>query len=641
MRLFTTKSHTYRSKIKYFARKFAQVIQKPYLCGLLSCVVCASRKKRQKTSIMKSRICTYLFLLISSCTFAADWSFSGGFVYFDNSLTQWDKNIYLIIGKSTYSSVYPMTINTENPNQYVASLPSSGWGDAEYMAVINSADWSKGSFGYDELKNASNYTAAYTAGLGASANQRYLLTPQSKENGCAIRLEWKGNDMPINFSDTEKNNCQKLDADKGLITIIFSTSSKRQNISMDAIERIYVNGSISAWNGTHPHYVLPVRSSDGCFFGTFALSDLERLGNSGQPEFVFHVFKTDGTDYTCRAHSSWEGGIDSRLIFENNGENMMLLLPRDDIAEIGQRKEFAKYIATMADFPNLNDSATVAHLTNFRRVPATTNLFRSYHPYKPDRAKFETEHERMVQLANLGDKYGIRSDIALSGNEESHEGESYTCGGKTYTTTIPSYYKSIIAGGNVLYVGTANGHTPSYEEAVFNTHGERFGQWMQEVIRFIGDDTHPAPFQIHCSLGADRTGAFCATLAALCGASWEQIATDYENTSNLRIQEYRHRNCVRYELKLLTGEDPTTFCPTSPKTGKTLAQAVADHFISKGYLTQSEIDAAVIRLRGISVTSEIESVNATETQPTKTFLNGQLCIRRAGHTYSALGTQIQ
>lgn len=585
-----------------------------------------------------------LFLIL--CTWcaawsvAAEWSFSGtSYVYFDNSVTKWSGvNLYLIIGKSNYSSVYPMSLDASDTTKYLASFPTSGWTDAEYMAVIGNSDWQKGNWGYDQLKNATYYTAKYEAGLKVSDKQKYLLTPSSKANGCAIQLQWLANDFEITFSSSEKNNCQRLDAENGLVTLIYSTSSKRFNTTRDQISDVYAKGSISNWKGDDSNYRLAVWSTDGCLFRVFRLSDLERLGNSGCPEFIFHVIPRTGDAYDCRSHSSWgEGGIDERLVFINGGENMVILLPGDDIAEIGQRKDFAKYIAPLSDFADLTDSSTVAHLTNFRRVPATTNLFRSYHPYKGDRPHLETEHERLVRLAELGAKYGIQSDIALSGNCESYAGQTYTCGGKNYTYVIPDYYQSIIANHNVLYVGTANGHTPDYNTAVFETNGEKFGQWMQEVVRFI--NTHPAPFQIHCSLGADRTGAFCATLAALCGATWEQIAADYHETSNLRIQEYRHPNCVRYELKLLTGEDPAHFAPVNAQ-GLTLGQAVAKHFIDEGYLTQEEIDAAVAKLNAQDQPTATTPITAI-TPITKTIENGQLIISRAGTRYLAQGVALQ
>ena len=60
----------------------------------------------------------------------------------------------------------------------------------------------------------------------------------------------------------------------------------------------------------------------------------------------------------------------------------------------------------------------------------------------------------MYYVAYWAEHFGIKNDIALSGDCTSHEGKTYTCGGKDYTITIPTYYQSIIANDNVLYVGT-------------------------------------------------------------------------------------------------------------------------------------------------------------------------------------------
>lgn len=582
-------------------------------------------------NILRSTLLLLMLTGISMSTWAGDWSFAGGHIYFDNSLTQWqDEHIYLVIGKSTYTSVYPMQPSSEE-NHYVCALPHQGWGDADYMAVIGHHSWNSGNYGSDQLKNATHYTALYTGGLTSKAEQGFLLTPASAENGATLKLDWLGNNYGVSFSDTEKNNCQKLDAEHRTVTIIFSTSSKRFNKPASEISKVYTYGSISMWNDQDEDYRLYDLSTDGCLYRTFTYEQLARLGNSGQPEFLFHVFLTDGSSYKCRSHSSWTGGIDSRLVFVNNGENMMVLMPGDDLDELAARKAAAQYIKPLSEF-NLLDSAEVAHLTNFRRVPATKHLYRSYHPYKPDRAKYDTEHERMLRLAELGAKYGIQSDIALSGNETGKAGTGYTCGEQNYTIAIPEYYQSIIANDNVLYVGTANGHTPDYNHAVYETNGERFAEWIQEVVRFI--NSHPAPFQIHCSLGADRTGAFSATLAALCGATWEQIAADYHETSNLQIQEYRHPNCVRYELYLLTGQQPED-CAN-------LSQAVADHFINGGYLTQAEIDTCVKKLTGEDSPTDarVESNNDI-IRPTKRWQNGHLVILRGNRVYDVCGSVVK
>lgn len=581
-------------------------------------------------NILKIMFCLVLLLGTDGSIWAGTWSFAGGHIYFDNSQTQWqDEHIYLVIGKSTYTSVYPMRPSTE-ANLYVCALPHQGWGDAEYMAVIGHHNWTSGNYGSDQLTNATHYTGLYTAGLTSRAAQGFLLTPASAVNGTSLSLSWRGDTYGVSFSDTEKNNCQKVNAADSTVTLIFSTSSKRFNKSASQISKVYAYGSISMWNDQDEAYRLYDLSTDGCLYRTFRFSEVERPGNSGQPEFLFHVFLTDGSSYKCRSHSSWTGGIDSRLVFVNNGENMMIAWPDDDLNELTARKQQAQYVRPLSDFV-LTDSVDQHRISNFRAVPGTTRLFRSYHPYKPDRAKYDTEHMRLFWCDSLATAAGIRSDIALSGNETAHVGETYTCGGQTYTITIPAYYQAIIDSDNVCYVGSANGHTPDYNHAVYETHGERFAEWIQEVVRFI--NAHPAPFQIHCSLGADRTGAFSATLAALCGATWEQIAADYAETSNLQIQEYRHPNCVRYELSLLTG--------MQPEACLNLSRAVADHFIDGGYLTQAEIDACVRKLTGRDMPTGCEAEVVCEARVQKILRDGRLLILRGDRYYDARGNVVR
>lgn len=141
------------------------------------------------------------------------WSFSGGYIYFDNTVTGWsDNSIQLVIGKDNYSSCYTMSKVT-NTNYYVASLPTSGWGDAKYMAVMgNSSAWGDGSWGSSNLSNANHRTAAYTSGLDASANQRYIFTPSSSSNGCSLSLEYRGTDnTSMNIVSLKAIACHSTD----------------------------------------------------------------------------------------------------------------------------------------------------------------------------------------------------------------------------------------------------------------------------------------------------------------------------------------------------------------------------------------------------------------------------------------------
>lgn len=581
------------------------------------------------------RIFLVLFTLLYCLVADAAWSFSGGYIYFDNSQTQWnDGSIMLIIGKSTYSSVYSMTEDTEVTDRWVCPLPTSGWSDAEYMAIISaSKKWDSGYFGPDNLTNATHYSATYTAGLSASAGQGYLLTPQSADNGCKLKLTYLGTGYTgITFADSEKNNCYKIDAAKQQITFIFSTSSKRFNTPYSEISKVYVYGSVSAWDNADQAYLLTGYSGDGCFYRTLPFSAIERPGNSGLPEFLFHVYKKDGSDYTVRSHSSWEGGIDSRLVFINSGENMVVAMPGDDLDEIAARCQEAKTVKPLADW-NLADSMEQARISNFRRVPGTQHLYRSYHPFDPSRPEYDTEVERLHYVNYFATRFGIRCDIALSGDETSHAGQTYSCGGKTYTVTIPDYYQSIIQNNNVLYVGTGNGHTPSYNHALYYSDGERFAQWIQEVVEFILHDAHPVPFQIHCALGADRTGAFCATIAALCDATWDEIAEDYSRTSELRVQEYRHPNTIRYCLRHMCGVDPAT--------DSGFNEAVKQHFIQGRWLSSAQIAQLKQKLNASGQPTSIPSCRTRESVPCKVWKNNHIYILSGDKTYTPEGAQIK
>jgi len=571
-------------------------------------------------------------VLMTTQLFAA-WSFTGGCIYFDNSQTQWkDGTIMLIIGKSTYSSVYSMMADPNIADRWICNLPSSGWTDAEYMAVISaSKSWKSGNFGKENLVNATHYSAAYEAGLSATAGQGFLFAPQSTENGCTLKLTYLGTGYDgVKFADSEKNNCYKIDEANQQITLIFSTSSRRFNIAKSDISKVYAYGSISLWDKEDEGYRLTNYSSDGCFYRTLPFSAVERIGNCGQAEWLFHIVKSDESKYEDRAHSSWGTyGIDSRLVFDNK---MLIAMPGDDLDEIAARWEYAKYVKPLSEW-NLTDSMEQARISNFRRVPGTKHLYRSYHPFDPARAKYDTEVERLKYVRHFAELFGIKCDIALSGDMTSHAGNTYSCGGKNYTITIPDYYQSIIANNNVLYVGTRNGHTPDYNTVLYFSDGERFAQWIQEVVEFIIDDAHPGPFQIHCALGADRTGVFCETIGALCDANWADLSEDYRRTSELRIEEYRHPNTIRYSLRNMCGVDPAV--------GPAFNEAVKQHFIQGGWLTAAQIAALKAKLNKEDTSTGLDEQISNTLSADKIIKNGMLYIERNGSMYSLTGQKIR
>ena len=381
-------------------------------------------------------------------------------------------------------------------------------------------------------------------------------------------------------TEAEKKRCFMENTADSTITFLYpmGTGYFSTNTNQTAL---YVYGSMNGW-GKDERYKMAYDAASNCYFVTLKWEVMNIPGNSGHPEFKFN----SGGNWID--NTSW---MDKNYRFA--GDNLVVVFSYEDMEELQANSEFAKKVRPLSDF-DLTDSVDQHKISNFRRVPATTCLYRSYHPYHAYRAKYDTEHARLTWIDSLATRAGIQNDICLSENE-SGKMNSYTCGGKTYKEAIPAYYQQIINNNGVLYVGTQNGSTPSYNEVYFNSVGTKFGQWVAEVVDFIISPAHPGPFQIHCALGTDRTGVFSATLAALCGATWQQVAEDYQYTNNMQIQEFRDKGILAYSMRRI--------CEVYDMNSVTnLEKAVSEYFITNGYLTQKHIDCLKQKLNGVQPT---------------------------------------
>ena len=599
-------------------------------------------------------------------------SLVGGRVYLNNSLANWDDEcIYLVVGNDSESlcvRFLPDTLGRLTcPVPYIKE-------DITYAAVVGNSHFTSGSWGPSNLSSANHYSAVYSEGWQSGIHDGWQITLGAPDNGCLLTLTPLEGDYGELFTTTEKNNCFRLNDDLRQITFIFSTSRTRFVISPLNLKKLYVYGSISNWSQSDPDYQMSGFSADGCFYATMPYSAIERTGNGGQPEFLFKVYHVNGNDYVTQSWPTLAEGCEDYLTFNSNGWKQIVAFNDDDVEDLAQRKATALYIRPLADY-DLTDRMEQERISNFRRVPGTAHLYRSYHPYHSSRSSFDTERARLEWVAALATEAGINCDIALSGNLESEDGNAtYTVSGTTYTTTIPNYYREIIANHRVLYVGKQNGHTPSYDHALYYTDQSRFAEWIQEIVHFINDEEHPVPFQIHCHLGADRTGVFSGVLAAICGASWDDIANDYNRTSDLQISEYRHSNQLRHAFYLLTGYDPlilpsgpdaapTVYTATTleeaiashtaysggkalyqyPEVGTmlpTLQAAIAAHFVEGGYLDMCEIETCAAKLRGEqSDPTGVIDIQKDETisQVRKVMRDGRVLIIRDGVTYDVWG----
>ena len=352
------------------------------------------------------------------------------------------------------------------------------------------------------------------------------------------------------------------------------------------ITKAEVRGSFNGW-ASKSEYAMTYDEAEGAWTVTLPYSSVRIPGNSGQPEFKF---VTNGSNYLSGDGRSF---MPEGYVFMNGDRNNIVVFDRDDFEAIKANSKIANVIKKASDF-DLTTREGKEEISNFRAVPGTTKLFRSYHPYKYTKTSNATEPLRIQYLTELAETEGIRSDICLSENEERNL-LSFTIGGTKYTETIAPYYQEIISKGQVLYVGTAIKSTPSYNEVYYNSAGTKFAAWVKEICQFIISDKSEAPYLIHCRIGTDRTGMFSATLAALCGAEWDEIEKDYENSTRMGIQEFRGGGLLRYGFEQLLGVEDITAVPN-------LTQALADLLVSKEVISNDELSALRQKL-GAKMTS--------------------------------------
>ncbi|MDE6391820.1 MAG: tyrosine-protein phosphatase [Muribaculaceae bacterium] len=367
------------------------------------------------------------------------------------------------------------------------------------------------------------------------------------------------------------------------------------------VTKVEVRGSFNGW-ASKSDYALSYDKDNDIWTVTLPYSAVKVPGNSGQPEFKF---VTNGSNYLSGDGRSF---MPEGYVFMNGDRNNIVVFDRDDFETIKANSKIANVIKTVSDF-DLTTREGKEEISNFRRVPGTSALFRSYHPYKYTKTSNPTEPLRIQYLTELAVEEGIKSDICLSENEERNL-LSFTISGTKYTETIAPFYQEIISKGQVLYVGTENGSTPSYNEVYYNSAGTKFAAWVKEICRFIISDRSEPPYLIHCRIGTDRTGMFSATLAALCGAAWSEIEEDYENSTRMGIQEFRGGGLLRYGFEQMLGVEDVTAVPD-------LAEAVADNLVSRSVITPDELVALRARLGAadqptsadVTMCAPVESVN--------------------------------
>lgn len=399
---------------------------------------------------------------------------------------------------------------------------------------------------------------------------------------------------PLN-SEANRKRCYVDSADEKTITIVYDLKTwgdTKENISTLTVRGSFTtvyNPAKKRWVEDEENFTLGYDPAYDWYSLVIPYEKISRPGFSGQPEYRFYK---NGKQLKIPSF------VEEKYQFKNSNNNMLILFESDlnDSARMEnllENSENASVVKAKTDF-NLETEEDKHKISNFRQVPETANLYRSYHPFYPSHEQTPTEQLRLEQVQAYMEKFGIKSDINLCNNRAETEGMKYTVDGKDYKVTIPDYYKNIIKAGSVLYVGDkncgGNGIVPSANFVYYYSDSELMLQWMKQICGFINSEQNQAPFLIHCEIGVDRTGVFCGILAALCGATWEEIKADYEKSCEMGIAEFRDSNILKYSLENMLKVSEITEIPD-------LQQAVQDYFVNSGSLSLDEISAMTKKLK--------------------------------------------
>lgn len=376
-------------------------------------------------------------------------------------------------------------------------------------------------------------------------------------------------DLPITLSDSASDRTFAFTDTEDQVVFIFDASAQSDILEdnsitdISTIDRVEVRGSFNSWSSSEDFYLTASTTDDGIWFLSVDSNTINVPGNSGQPEYKFVV--------TVGESSNWfEVSENTPAGYQFLG-NHIIVFADDNIDTIIANEAQANNKKSLSDF-DLTTIEGQKEISNFRQVPEVSNLFRSYHPFKESRTEMEAEVTRLAYVNSFMETNAVASVITLSG-EEAVSGDEF----------VTDYMQTIMDAGDNLIVDI------SYKLVYFSSDGEEFSTAVSSIVEFINDDSHAAPFLIHCRLGTDRTGVLTAVLAGLAGTSWDNIAADYQLSNRMGIGEFRDRGLLQYSLRNMLNVDPAA-------EGVNLQQELANYFISNGILTQSQIDTMVAKI---------------------------------------------
>ncbi len=215
-----------------------------------------------------------------------------------------------------------------------------------------------------------------------------------------------------------------------------------------------------------------------------------------------------------------------------------------------------------------DDYATDEIFANFREVTAgnikPNTLYRGCNPvYGDNRAAYAEE-----LVKNTGIKTIINLADSISSASE-HIGKA-------------PYYKSLYDSGNVILLDMA-----------VDFYSPLFIERLHDGLIFLAE--HDGPYYIHCNEGKDRAGYVTAVIEALCGATTEEIISDYMTSFENYFGVEKGTEQYTAISKIAQGFLDSLNGGISPKDSE-LEEVTKAYLINTVKLTEEDVDLLITKL---------------------------------------------
>lgn len=290
-----------------------------------------------------------------------------------------------------------------------------------------------------------------------------------------------------------------------ILTLAVSACIAESNSAL-AVNLIQITGKVTEIE-KYGHTLLDTTIDDFNNAG-FTLGDIVTVtaGSYSGDMPYFDGYYTDNGEYMVRAYPDHNNiavcinyGKFSEAANVNIGDIVSIALKEKGGALTMQQVSSLVYTNERSDYTSDEIFANFREISTGDVAPGI--LYRSASP-------INNENKRASTANKLAEAFGIKSVMNMGDTAEEII---------TYSTAEDfdsAYYKAKYDNGNVIALGMP-----------VNFTSDEFATGIVKGLTFLSE--HEGPYLIHCTEGKDRAGFTSMLLAALMGATQEEIITDY------------------------------------------------------------------------------------------------------------------